>query len=54
MAIKETRQLRQDVIARKEASAQRALEALAKALQQGTVIRNDNGVKMPFGARLAS
>ncbi|MEX3983968.1 hypothetical protein AB4Y45_33825 [Paraburkholderia sp. EG287A] len=48
MDTKEHTQLPQNVIAHKEASAQRALDALAKGLQQGTVIRNDNGVKTPF------
>jgi hypothetical protein len=45
---KEPTQFQQDVLAHKEASAQRALDALAKGIQQGTVVRNDNGVKTPL------
>ena len=48
MTVEQTQHSPQDIVALQEASATRALGALAKALQEGKLVKNNEAKREPF------
>jgi hypothetical protein len=54
MAVEKSQQPPQNIVALQEASATRALQALSKALKEGTVVQNTEGKKVPLASLTTS
>jgi hypothetical protein len=48
MAVEKSQHSSESIVALQEASASRALQALSKALKEGTVVQSTEGKKVPL------